>query len=51
MQPAGRAITSDWSVNSFIIVIYVNVLKFSQNFLSKALLKYSHCPNFTLQEA
>ena len=34
---AGRALTSDWSANSFIIVVN---LKFSQNFLSKAQLKF-----------
>ena len=33
---AGRALTSDWSVNSFIMVIYETLfLMYSQNFLYK----------------
>ena len=35
MYPAGRAMNSYWSVNSFIMAIYETFLKFSKNFLSK----------------
>ena len=37
-QPAGRALTSDWPINGFIMVVneIILSLKFSQNFLSKA---------------
>ena len=35
-HPTGRALTSDWFVNSFIMVVYKNFFKFSHNFLSKA---------------
>ena len=37
---AGRVVTSDWFVKSFIIVVYDTIfLKFNQNFLSESRLK------------
>ena len=39
-HPAGRGLTSDWPVNSFIImIVYEKFFNLSQNFLSKARLK------------
>ena len=40
-HPAGTALSSDWSVNSFIMVVYEKkiFLKFSQNFLFNTRLK------------
>ena len=36
LHPTGGALSSDWSVKSFIIVVYVNIFfNFSQNLLSK----------------
>ena len=36
VHPAERAVTSDWSVNSFILVVYEKIyVRFSQNVLSK----------------
>ena len=43
LHPTGRALSSDRSANSFIMVVYkIFFLKFSQNFLSKYRLK-SEC--------
>ena len=39
IPPAGRALTSDWSENSFEMIVSENFLENSvQNFLSKALI-------------
>ena len=35
----GRARDSEWNENSFIMVVYKKILKFTQNFLSKVGLK------------
>ena len=32
MQPGGRTLTSDWSVNSFIMIFYVNFFKVQSEF-------------------
>ena len=34
-HPVGRRVTFDWSVISFIMVVYKNVFKFSQNCWTK----------------
>ena len=34
-HPAGRTLISDWSLNSFIIVVYENILYFEQKILAE----------------
>ena len=49
-HPAGRALTSDWFINSFrdLMGVYeINfLLKFCQNFLSKVQLKFFFIDNY-----
>ena len=32
-HPAGRALTSDWCPNGFVMVVYEKIYKFSWNFM------------------
>ena len=41
LHPTGRALTSDWFVNSFIMAVYENFFKFSHNVLYGVRLKKS----------